>query len=256
MRPRHAPRLASQWLVALTATFVVAYVGNQRLTAPPVLHPTEVMNWWSGVGPVVGAMSVLWAVSVSVGTYWLILCTVAVAAHSSGRLIWLAQFKLPGAAHLLRATAGASVLGATIVAASGCGVGAGGAARSNSAHIPAPPVLLPVAGAPTTTVPVGLPGSAPKETPAPVPLSSAGVTRQPSAPAVEVPRDVTKWTVRRGDDLWSISESVLAGRLGYQPDNRQVASLWLRVVEANRANLPDPANPNLIFAGEVVDIPG
>ena len=256
MNPGFGPRLASRWLVTLAATFVIAYVGDQRLAAPPVLHPTEVMSWWSAVGPVVGAMSVLWAVSVSVGAYWLLLCTVALAAHSAGRVIWLAHFKLPGTAHLLRATASASILGATILASTGCGVGGGGAARSNTARIPAPPVLLPVAGAPTTTVPLGLPGSAAPEPPTPAPQSSAGTTQQPSAPAVEGRRGVTRWTVKPGDDLWSITESVLAGRLGYRPDDRQVAALWLRVVEANRVNLPDPDNPNLIFAGEVVDVPG
>ena len=256
MKPRRPPRLASQWLITLTATFVIGYVGNQRLAAPPVVHPTGMMTWWSAVGPVVGALSVLWAVSVAVGAYWLLLCTAAITAHSSGRVIWLARLKLPGAAHLLRATAGASILGATIVAASGCGVGGAGVARSNSAQAPAPPLLLPVSGAPTTTVPTGLPGTAPPETPAPVLRSSAGTTLQPSTPALEAVGDTTKWTVKPGDDLWSISESVLAGRLGYQPDERQVASLWLQVVEANRAHLPDPANPNLIFAGEVVDVPG
>ena len=249
------PRLAFQWLFVLAATVVVALIGAQGMAAPPVLHPAEVMSWWSSAGPVVGAMSVLWAVAVAVGGYWFLVCTAAIAARSSGRVVWLARLKLPGTARLLRATAGASMLGATIVTASGCGIG-GGAAGSNNARIPPPPVLVPLAGAPSTTVSTGLPGSAPQTTPVPLLQSAAGTTQQPSAPAVQAGRVMTKWTVKRGDDLWSISESVLTGRLGYRPDDRQVASLWLRVVEANRANLPDPANPNLIFAGEVVDVPG
>ncbi|HET7523527.1 MAG TPA: hypothetical protein VFJ79_05220, partial [Acidimicrobiales bacterium] len=200
-----------EWLATLTATFVIAYEDGQRLAVPPVLHPSGVMSWWSSVGPVVGAMSVLWAVTVSVGAYWFLLCTTAIAVRSSGRVVWLARLKLPGTARLLRATAGASVLGATIVTASGCGIGAG-AARSNSTRIPTPPVLVPVAVAPTTTVPTGLPGSAPPEAPAPALQSVPGTTQQPSAAAVEPVRVTTKWTVKRGDDLWSISASVLAAR--------------------------------------------
>ena len=255
MKPGLPSRLTVQWLITLAATFVIALTGDQRLTAPPVLHPTEMINWWSSVGPVVGAMSVLWVVAVSVGAYWLVLCTAAIATRSFGRVSWLARLRLPGTAQLLRATAGASILGATIVTASGCGVG-GSAAVSNSARIPQPPVLLPIAGAPSTTVAMGLPGPAQPETSVAVLPSADGTTQPPPAPAVQVVGVTTKWTVKPGDDLWSISESVLAGRLGYRPDERQVASLWLRVVEANRANLPDPANPNLIFAGEVVDVPG
>ena len=255
MRPGLASRLTVQWLTTLAATFVVALTGDQRLAAPPVLHPTEMISWWSSAGPVVGAMSILWAVTVSVGAYWLVLCTAAIATRSFGRVRWMARLKLPGTVRLLRATAGASMLGASIVTASGCGIG-GVAGRSNSARIPPPPVLLPVAGAPSTTVPVGPPEPAPQEIPVPVLQPAADATQPPSAPVVKTVTVTTKWTVKRGDDLWSISESVLAARLGYRPDERQVASLWLRVVEANRANLPDPANPNLIFAGEVVDVPG
>ena len=254
MRPSRASRLSFQCLITLAATSVMAYVGGRRLAAPPLLYPTKMMSWWSAAGPVVGAMSVLWAVSVLIGAYWVVLCAVTMVARSSGRIMWLVRLRLPGTARLLRATAGASMLGATIVAASGCGIG-GAATRSSAGRAPAPPVLLPVAGA-STAVPVGLPGSPQPETPAPALQSPAGTAQQPPALAVGAVRDMTKWTVKPGDDLWSISETVLTGRLGYRPDDRQIASLWLRVIEANRTNLADPANPNLIFAGEVVDIPG
>jgi hypothetical protein len=61
--------------------------------------------------------------------------------------------------------------------------------------------------------------------------------------------------VRPGDDLWSIAEAHLAGTTGEAPDLGVVAAYWQRVIAVNRARLPDPANPNLIFSGETVLLP-
>jgi hypothetical protein len=34
-----------------------------------------------------------------------------------------------------------------------------------------------------------------------------------------------------------------------------VARYWLRLIEANRSHLPDPADPNLLFPGDVLVLP-
>ena len=65
----------------------------------------------------------------------------------------------------------------------------------------------------------------------------------------------TSWAVRPGDNLWSISESVLQGRLGRQPSEAETGTYWLQVIAVNRPRLPDPRNPGLIFAGESVALP-
>jgi nucleoid-associated protein YgaU len=76
--------------------------------------------------------------------------------------------------------------------------------------------------------------------------TGAGAERLGAGPA---------WTVRPGDNLWSISESVLRDRLGRRPSEAETASYWLRMIAVNRPRLPDPRNPGLIFAGESIVLP-
>lgn len=280
-RRTEGSRLWSQWL--LTAASIGGLVaagepGGGRLTLPPLVHPMHVLSWWSSTGPECGSMSILRLIGLLVGGYWLLLCSTVIVARSCGRIVWLARLRLPGTARLVRSAAGASMLGVAVLAAGACGPGS--ASRIGGGQAPTPPVLVPLAGAPgdgaagattTTLPPAPGPGTTPPAEsppqPAPGPLTHATAGTAPSAgiPAStsSVPataRDevatLTRWTVRPGDDLWSISESVLAARLGHPPDERAVASLWLQVIDANRESLADPENPNLIFAGEVVLVPG
>jgi nucleoid-associated protein YgaU len=73
--------------------------------------------------------------------------------------------------------------------------------------------------------------------------------------SAEYPDAGAAWTVRPGDNLWSISESVLQDRLGRRPSEAETASYWLRMIAVNRPRLPDPQNPGLIFAGESIVLP-
>lgn len=241
---------------------VLAIAGRGQLGAPPVLHPGNLVSWWSSEDPVAGAVSLARVGGLLTGFYWLLLCGVTLAARVTGRTAWLMRLRLPGLGRLLRKAAGASVVGAAVAGAAGCGVVAAGhpvaghpvaghpvagnqvegrsvVGRSVVGRAPTPPVLVPAGLAPVTLAPV-------PATPAP----ATGPTAEPARPSP------TTWVVSPGDDLWSISASILERRLGRQPDDRAVAALWLQVVELNRPNLPDPSNPSLIFAGEVVAIPG
>lgn len=40
-----------------------------------------------------------------------------------------------------------------------------------------------------------------------------------------------------------------------QPDRQEVATYWLAVIAANRATLPHPDDPSLLYAGDVVILP-
>jgi nucleoid-associated protein YgaU len=61
--------------------------------------------------------------------------------------------------------------------------------------------------------------------------------------------------VQSGDSFWSIAEAVTAARLGHAPTAQEIGPLWLRLIDANRAQLPRPGNPNLIYVGTVLTIP-
>lgn len=63
-------------------------------------------------------------------------------------------------------------------------------------------------------------------------------------------------TVEPGDNLWSIAAAALERRAGGgAPTEREVAAYWLQVIELNRAKLPDPRDPGLLFPGDVIALP-
>jgi hypothetical protein len=108
----------------------------------------------------------------------------------------------------------------------------------------APPTTAPPTTAPPTTTP---PTTAPPTT-APPTTAPPTTTRRLGAPRT--------WVVRPGDHLWSIAERVQQQRSGPgRPTEREIARLWIRIIEENRASLPDPANPDLIVPGMVLALP-
>jgi hypothetical protein len=59
------------------------------------------------------------------------------------------------------------------------------------------------------------------------------------------------WTVRPGESLWSIAEAVVDAHAG-APSAGMVARYWLELTAANRDRLPKPADPDLLFTGDVL----
>lgn len=257
------PTLACQWAGAAAAVGGFLLTDLSSLPEPPVLHPDRLLAWWGAHPPVLGAMSLLRAGGLVFGIYWLLLCSAVIVFTRSGHFLRLARLRLPGLGHLMKVATGGSLLGVAAICAAGCATTAG----HSHAAVPRPPELVPLDSPAARAKP--LPAPAPQLQAAPAtstPPRSEPVTREPpSSPAAAPPAALpttaaanttaTSWTVKPGEDLWSITESVLATRLGHPPDQREVAALWLRVIDANRPDLPDPANPNLIFAGDIVMIP-
>jgi hypothetical protein len=117
------------------------------------------------------------------------------------------------------------------------------AQAAQSAHYPGPPGRSPAA-------PRGPGRPAPPEdaaaSPSPPPVASAGG---------DDPTVASEWIVRPGDNLWFIAEQTLAGAWGRAPSDRQVGGYWISVIAANQSRLPDPSDPSLLFAGDVVILP-
>lgn len=63
-------------------------------------------------------------------------------------------------------------------------------------------------------------------------------------------------TAQRGEHLWEIAENTLETALGREATAAEIDPYWRGVVEHNRADLPDPGNPNLIITGHTVHLPG
>jgi LysM repeat protein len=86
--------------------------------------------------------------------------------------------------------------------------------------------------------------------------SGPAARRPPALPAV----DPATWVVEPGDSLWSIAEDVVgaevvAGAGAAVPGERAVARYWRRLVAANRPQLVDPANPDLLVPGQRLVVP-
>lgn len=246
--------------------FLLTYLSP--VPEPPVLHPGHLVAWWGAHPPVIAAMSLLRIAGLLFGGYWLLLCSAVIVFTRSGHLLRLVPLRLPGMGHLMKVATGGSLLGVAVVCATGCATTAG----HSSAAAPRPPELVqldnPTApstpphvtvphlqAAPATSPPArGEPGAI---QPGPPPPTASPEAAPPAAfpTTAMASTEATSWTVKPGEDLWSITESVLIARLGHAPDQREVAALWVRVIDINRPGLPDPANPNLIFAGDVVVIP-
>ncbi len=63
------------------------------------------------------------------------------------------------------------------------------------------------------------------------------------------------WTVVSGDHFWHIAEATLTEAWGRAPTDAEVVPYWRAVIDANRPRLVDPDNPDLIYPGQVFDLP-
>jgi len=102
----------------------------------------------------------------------------------------------------------------------------------------------PRAGDSTTTAP-----QVPTANPASAEPSPILGPRTVPAPAA---REVV---VRPGDSFWRLAERHQAERLGRQPTDSEVVACWVDLVARNRDRLVVPDDPDLIFPGQVLEIP-
>jgi nucleoid-associated protein YgaU len=70
-----------------------------------------------------------------------------------------------------------------------------------------------------------------------------------------VPGPNDTWVVQAGDSLWSIASAHLADLNGTPPADAQVVVMWNRLIDLNRDRLVNPAEPDLIFADQVFELP-
>ena len=77
------------------------------------------------------------------------------------------------------------------------------------------------------------------------------VPTDPAAPAGEA-RTVV---VGRGDNLWEIARREVSNRLGRPATATETDPYWRMLVEINRPRLVDPTVPDLIYPGQVLQLP-
>jgi len=58
-----------------------------------------------------------------------------------------------------------------------------------------------------------------------------------------------------GDHLWRVAEVAMTNHLGRPAANHEIDGYWRRLVALNRESLIDPDNPDLVFSGQVIELP-
>jgi hypothetical protein len=269
------------WWVGLAGLTILLHVVGAGVLGPaPWLHPHRVLAWWQERGPLVATFAAAREVLCAVGAYlWALWTVVAVATWaSSARLLSaLSRCRLPGARASVRTVVGLSALGAALVAGAaptfaadtGSTGPAGEAATPvlrymGTASAPPPAPVLRDAGpvapvdaaqpraTPTTTATAVPP--APRVAHHPAPRAAARAPTHSVRPST-TPAVAGTWTVRPGDDLWSIAEASLSRAWGVLPPEPDLSRYWWQVVQTNRPHLPNPADPSLLLPGDVVAIP-
>jgi hypothetical protein len=100
--------------------------------------------------------------------------------------------------------------------------------------------LLPDTGAPVTPV-----------TPAPAPMPTPVAPTLPEASTA----DANSWVIQPGESFWSIAVEHLADVSGRPVTERELGSYWHQLVERNRSQLVNPNDADLLFTGQVIDLP-
>ena len=62
-------------------------------------------------------------------------------------------------------------------------------------------------------------------------------------------------TVEPGDAFWGIAQTTLADAWGRPPSTEEITDHWRQLVDANRDRLAPPYDPDLIYPGQIFDLP-
>lgn len=280
MRSRLAAsvRLAA-WTAALVVMARLLLAAGSDTLSVPVTSFDDLSVWVSETPPADMVIALLRLAALAAIVYLLAATVLAVAARliSVRTLVAAADVLTPAVVRRL-ATGGSGiglVVGGAIAGlpAHDLPFGAGGEPVALTAA-PAGPdtpsgtatatmARVPAAEATMTRVDPSTPPSATMTRvpdPAAVPpVAATPVVHAPTASSVPGPAalevDPTVWVVEPGDSLWSIAEEVTESTDGTPAAERTVTRYWQRLVAANRDNLVDPDNPDLIVPGQQLVLP-
>ena len=227
--------------VALAAV-ALHWAGTGALTAPPLTEPSRWAAWLDGREPVLAAFGLLRLLALA-GVWYL-----------AGVTVLGAVLRLAGAGSLVRLSDRITVAPVRRMLAGSMTLGL---AASGVVAVAAPALRVPVAAAQTTTSTVIAPTTTTSVPPATVTMHRLGPAEArvdgPAPDVVQVAAD--RWTVKPGECFWSIADEVLTARLGRAATAAEIVPYWQRLIDANRHELAQRDNPDLVFPAQVFVIP-
>lgn len=249
---------AALWLAGLAAAMgVLQWAGRGALAAPPLSDPGRWAGWLEARDPLVAAFGLLRVVTLG-GIWYVALATLV------GVLL-----RMAGAASLVRLTDRVTIGPVRRMLA---GTMSLGLAASGVVAVAVPALRVPVAAAAQATSPsttstspasTSTTTSTTTVTPATVTMHRLSPVESAQRPAVTTvpemaPATATtagQWTVKPGECFWSIADDVLADRLGRPPTDAEIVPYWQRLIDANRHQLVQRDNPDLVLPGQIFAVP-
>ncbi len=242
------------WVAGLgAAATVLQWTGRGALAAPSLTEPGRWADWLEARDPIVAAFGILRLVALG-GLWYLAIVTLV------GALL-----RMVGAASLVRITDRLTIGPVRRMLAGSVSLGL---AASGVLAVAAPALRAPVSAAtqafePSTTLTSRVPPSTTAVAPATVTMHRLGPLETAQPPAVTsaaamakaTPPPADQWTVKPGECFWSIADSVLADRWGRPATDAEIVPYWQRLIDANRQQLVERDNPDLVFPGQVFAVP-
>lgn len=267
------------WLAFLLATILGLHALGGTLAPPPLTEPGELNGWAQAREPAEAAFALLRLVAL--GTAWyLLLATMASTLARLSRVPAAVRaadmLAVPAVRRFVNAAAGVSVAAATLT--TGAAMASPGTDRQQYPATEAlavqtetgtDPANQPPPGALAEPTGTGTPGGAGAGEPTSEPTSEPTDHRPdeeiPELPTLrrlpddqrEPPQDPqpVQWQVQPGQHFWAVAEKVLASAWQRAPSDAEIDPYWRHLVETNRPILRDPANPDLLYPGQVLTVP-
>jgi hypothetical protein len=238
------------WFAGLAGSILVLLdLDDGPLATPPVTDQAAFSNWLARRGGIVAGFALLRVAALAVAAYLVLVTLLGWAARVTRRpgLVRLATLSTaPALRTLLTSIAGVGLTASAATLAVGAHIGAGPSAIDQ----PAPEGLV------LERLPDRSPMVIQRIDDDPDGGGTATMRVVPiEASAPPLPRSATTWVVEPGDSLWSRSASALSVAWGRPPTDAEITPYWLTMVEANRSQLADPANPDLIFVNQTFVLP-
>ncbi|HVM00809.1 MAG TPA: hypothetical protein VM324_16080 [Egibacteraceae bacterium] len=238
------PLLLAGWIATLATVIVVfSALGGGPLATPALTDLSGWGGWLEVAGPVEVAFAAGRLVVIAVAWYLLGVTVIATIAQLMrwGRLGTVADvLTLPWARRLLQTALGVGLATAALT----------------SVHTPQGP------GVPHAVASVAVADVASLQGPAHGDgehaamrfVGGTGDERVEMRITAGVEAAVPTWTTAPGDHLWAIAEAVLARAWGRPPTDAELVPYWQALIERNRPALADPANPDLVYPGQVFQL--
>ena len=227
------------WTALLVTCVAALHALGGPLAPPPLSDPTGLGPWLDARLPAEAAVAVARLAALALAWYLLAATVGSALARLSGvaSAVRLSDaLSVPLVRRLVHGAVGLSIMAGS----AGASPAVARADVAGGAVVGPPPTMRVVPDAAAGTAADPAPATPPTEVP-------------PGSPAATAAPDT--WTVGPGDHLWGVAERTLAEAWGRPPADAEVDPYWRAVIEANRGRLRDPANPDLVFAGQVLTLP-